>query len=105
MTEQEASLIIGDMPIPKDNMQYSWAEYQEAKAMAINALVENAAIRYMNRKTELTEQEEFEQQRMCIDCKHFGTMKGNDGTCDKDPSMLSNPAAEQCNRWEGSRDD
>ena len=42
MTREEASIIIGNIPINSDTMDdcYSIAEYQEAKAMSIESLLE-----------------------------------------------------------------
>lgn len=45
MTREKASVIIGNIPIEGDNC-YTIAEYQEAKAMAIQALEQQPKIGY-----------------------------------------------------------
>ena len=45
MTENEAFYIIGNIPIPLDDENYDICQYQEAKAIALEALIKQEKIK------------------------------------------------------------
>ena len=97
MTVQQASIILQDLPIPTENNKHSPEEYQQAKAMAINAMVRTAAVEYMLSTQIQTPQHIV--KRSCMDCIHFRVAPENGGKCTKNPSVMSTPEKEQCTNW------
>lgn len=87
MNEQTASIIIGNIPIPKDDENFTPKEYQQAKAMAVDALIKSAL---SDVKTTSYNKD------LCACCVHFKDLNGHDDKCNKDPSLTDTPQTMDC---------